>query len=118
VILGKKDYYDILGLQKSATEDELKKAYKKLALKFHPDKNKAPQATEAFKKVSQAFACLNNPEKRKLYDEHGTEEHFQHRGRGHYYEDEDFDPNDIFRMFFGGGMFEHPHQRRYVYRRP
>lgn len=51
-MIGKTDYYDILGLTKTATEDEIKKAYRKLALKFHPDKNRAPQATDAFKKVS------------------------------------------------------------------
>lgn len=79
IILAKKDYYQILNVQKTANEDELKKSYRKLALKFHPDKNKAPQATEAFKKVSQAFACLSNAEKRKLYDEHGTEDNFKQR---------------------------------------
>ena len=51
-IIGKKDYYEILGVGKTADENESKKAYKKLALKFHPDKNRAPQATDAFKKVS------------------------------------------------------------------
>jgi DnaJ-class molecular chaperone len=75
-IIAKKDYYEILGLTKSAGEDEIKKAYRKLALKFHPDKNKAPQADEAFKKISAAFACLSNPDKRRIYDEHGTEEGF------------------------------------------
>ena len=65
-----------MGLTKGANEDQIKKAYRKLALKFHPDKNKAPNATEAFKKISTAFACLSNPEKKKIYDEHGTEENF------------------------------------------
>lgn len=68
-----------MGLTKGAGEDEIKKAYKKLALKFHPDKNRAPNATDAFKKISTAFACLSNQEKRKIYDEHGTEENFQQR---------------------------------------
>ena len=75
-VLAKKDYYEILCLTKGATEDQIKKSYRKLALKFHPDKNKAPNSTEAFKKISQAFACLSNPEKKKIYDEHGTEENF------------------------------------------
>jgi curved DNA-binding protein CbpA len=51
-VLAKKDYYEILGVQRTAVEEELKKSYKKLALKFHPDKNRAPNATEAFKKVN------------------------------------------------------------------
>ncbi len=65
-----------MGLTKGASEDDIKKAYKKLAIKFHPDKNRAPNATEAFKKISTAYACLSNPEKRKIYDEHGNEENF------------------------------------------
>ncbi len=60
-IIAKKDYYEILGVQKTASDDDLKRAYKKLALKFHPDKNRAPQATDAFKKISTAFACLSDP---------------------------------------------------------
>ena len=76
-ILKKTDYYEIIGVPKTATEEEIKKNYKKLALKLHPDKNHSPQATEAFKKVTQAFSCLSNKEKRKVYDEHGTEENFK-----------------------------------------
>jgi DnaJ homolog subfamily B member 12 len=72
-ILGKKVFYDILGVSKTATDDEIKKAYRKLALKVHPDRNKAPSATEAFKKVGQAYACLSESEKRKHYDMFGKE---------------------------------------------
>ena len=78
-ILQKKDYYDILGVAKDSSDDEIKKAYRKLALKLHPDKNRAPQATEAFKKVSSAFACLSNEEKKRIYDQCGSEEGFQQR---------------------------------------
>ena len=60
-----KDYYEILGVTKEATEIEIKKQYRKLALQFHPDKNKAPGASEAFKAIGNAFAVLNDPEKRK-----------------------------------------------------
>jgi len=112
-VIAKSDYYDILGLTRGASEDEIKRAYKKLALKFHPDKNRAPNATDAFKKISTAFACLNNPEKKRIYDEHGTEENFQQR---YHFNQEQFDPNDIFQAFFGGGdiFFGGPgHARRY-----
>ena len=67
-ILCKKNYYDILGVKQGASDDEIKKAYKKHAIKLHPDKNTAPQANEAFKKVSAAYVCLTDPEKRKIYD--------------------------------------------------
>jgi DnaJ family protein B protein 12 len=60
-------------VEKSATEDELKKAYRKISLKLHPDKNRAPQASEAFKKVNAAYACLSDKEKRKIYDMTGSD---------------------------------------------
>ncbi|KAK7068716.1 DnaJ (Hsp40), subfamily B, member 12, partial [Halocaridina rubra] len=69
-----KDYYQILGVTKEATDNDLKKAYRKLALQFHPDKNKAPGASEAFKAVGNAFAVLSDTEKRKQYDLYGPEE--------------------------------------------
>jgi DnaJ-class molecular chaperone len=72
-ILTKKNYYSILGIEKNANDDEIKKVYKKLAIKFHPDKNSAPQASEAFKKVSAAYVCLSDPEKRRHYDQTGEE---------------------------------------------
>uniref|UniRef100_A0A8C7HVY2 DnaJ heat shock protein family (Hsp40) member B14 n=1 Tax=Oncorhynchus kisutch TaxID=8019 RepID=A0A8C7HVY2_ONCKI len=105
-----KDYYEVLGTSKEANEEELKKAYRKLALKFHPDKNQAPGATEAFKKIGNAYAVLSNPDKRKQYDLTGAEEptspghaHSQgfdfHRGF-----EADITPEDLFNMFFGGGF--------------
>jgi DnaJ family protein B protein 12 len=73
--MSKKDYYEILGLKKGqCTEEDIKKAYKKTSLRVHPDKNRAPKSDEAFKKVSQAFMCLSNPQKKAIYDERGTEE--------------------------------------------
>ena len=75
-ILRCKDYYDILGLDKTASTDEIKKAYRKKSIKVHPDKNKDPKAEDAFKKLSQAYACLSDDQKRKSYDMYGNEEDF------------------------------------------
>ncbi|KPJ00336.1 DnaJ protein-like 1 [Papilio xuthus] len=66
-----KDYYKMLGLTKGATDDEIKKAYRKLALKYHPDKNKAPGAEERFKEVAEAYEVLSDKKKREIYDAHG-----------------------------------------------
>jgi DnaJ-class molecular chaperone len=58
----------VLGVQKNCNEVDLKKAFKRKAIKVHPDKNPAPQATDAFKKVNAAMACLSDPDKRRVYD--------------------------------------------------
>jgi len=68
-----KDYYQILGVPRSATDDELKKAYRKLALKFHPDKNKAKEAEEKFKEIGEAYDVLSDKRKRQIYDQTGEE---------------------------------------------
>jgi DnaJ family protein B protein 12 len=68
-----KDYYAVLGVEKSASESDLKKAYKRRAMKVHPDKNSAPKATDAFKKVNAAMACLTDADKRRVYDQVGSE---------------------------------------------
>lgn len=96
IIIEKKDFYDILGIEKTADEAQIKKAYRKLAIKFHPDKNKAKNAEEAFKKVNQAFSVLSDKNKRKNYDMFGTEE-----GLGMSSMPADFNPFDIFEQFFG-----------------
>nr|XP_019938503.1 PREDICTED: dnaJ homolog subfamily B member 12 [Paralichthys olivaceus] len=99
-----KDFYEILGVQKDAPEDELKRSYRKLALKFHPDKNHAPGATEAFKAIGNAYAVLSNANKRQQYDQ--CEEERQHPSRhepGHGNFEPDISPEDLFNMFFGGG---------------
>ena len=72
-----RDYYEVLGVERRAGSAEIADAYRKLAIKFHPDKNRAPNAKDAFQKISTAFACLSDAEKRKIYDEHGTEDDFR-----------------------------------------
>lgn len=68
-----KDYYKILGINENATDDEIKKAYRKLALKYHPDKNKSPQAEEKFKEVAEAYEVLSDKKKRDIYDKYGED---------------------------------------------
>jgi DnaJ family protein B protein 12 len=111
-----KDYYDILGVEKSCSVEEIRKAYRKLSLKVHPDKNKAPGSEEAFKKVCKAFKCLSDGDLRRQYDQMGLVEEFEHnqqynvrrrrRRTAHDLFDDDIDPDEIFRAFFGqGDMF-------------
>ncbi|XP_055608380.1 dnaJ homolog subfamily B member 14-like [Uranotaenia lowii] len=112
-----KDYYEILGITKEATDSDIKKAYKKLALQLHPDKNKAPGSVEAFKSVGNAVATLTDAQKRKEYDLFGNQEtsssHFSSASNGNRYRnrfESDIDPNNLFNVFFGGN-FPHQHQR-------
>jgi curved DNA-binding protein CbpA len=69
------NYYQLLGLKKGATDDQIKKAFKKMAIKFHPDKNKDDPdgAKQKFQKIANAYETLSDPEKRQIYDEHGEE---------------------------------------------
>jgi len=101
--MAKRDYYEILGVDRSASKDDIKKAYRKLALQYHPDKNKEKGAEEKFKEISEAYAVLHDDEKRKMYDQYG------HAGIDQRYSTEDIfrgtDFNDIFRtMGFDFGM--------------
>ena len=69
-----KDYYKILGLQsRGASEEDIKKAYRKMALKYHPDKNKSAGAEEKFKEIAEAYEVLSDPKKRQVYDQYGEE---------------------------------------------
>ena len=67
----KRDYYDILGVSKNASEDDLKKAFRKLAFQYHPDRNKEASAEEKFKEINEAYQVLSDPEKRSQYDRFG-----------------------------------------------
>lgn len=98
------DYYKILGIEKTASAEEIKKAYRKLALKWHPDKNPNNKAAEEkFKKISEAYAVLSDTQKRKDYDMYGSADQFRQR-----YTQEDifrgFDLNDILRGFGFGDL--------------
>ena len=67
----KRDYYEILGLSRNANSEEIKKAFRQQALKYHPDKNKDPDASDRFKEVNEAYQVLSNPEKKSQYDQFG-----------------------------------------------
>lgn len=125
------DYYSTLGVSKSASEKEIKSAYRKLALQWHPDKNKSPEAAEKFKAINQAYEVLSDSKKKATYDQVGHD-NFNRGGYGSHagtrgggtgswgqsgpfsytytsggnpFEDSGFsDPFDIFETFFGGGF--------------
>ncbi|XP_070536901.1 dnaJ homolog subfamily A member 1-like [Ptychodera flava] len=99
-------FYDILGVKPTASESELKKAYRKLALKYHPDKN--PEDPEKFKMISMAYEVLSDEKKRKLYDEAGEQGIKEGSTGGGGFSS----PMDIFDMFFGGGSRRHQRERR------
>ena len=67
----KRDYYDVLGISKGASDDEIKKAYRKLAKQYHPDVNKAPDAEAKFKEINEAYEVLSDPQKKATYDQFG-----------------------------------------------
>lgn len=127
-----KDYYKILGVKKDATSAEMKKAYRKLAVEFHPDKNKSKEAEEKFKGINEAYEVLSNPKKRQNYDQFGSagpqggpgggspfggggpfgsaqgqgqgpfRYHYSQNGSSQGFDASSSDPFDIFEQFFGG----------------
>jgi len=114
----KKDYYEVLGVPKEASEKDIKSAYRKLAMKYHPDRSDAADAEERFKEISEAYAVLSDPEKRQKYDQFG------HAGISGQYSQEDIfrgvnfedllrgfgfgGSESIFDMFFGGSRGRGP----------
>lgn len=101
----KRDYYEVLGVSKQASKQEIKKAYRKLVKEYHPDKNKSPDAEGKFKEVQEAYDILNDDQKRKAYDQfgHAGTEGFGSQGGGTYnYSGNYEDLSDILNQFFGG----------------
>ncbi|KAI0707338.1 DnaJ-domain-containing protein [Earliella scabrosa] len=98
VLVHAADLYKILELSKSASEQDIRKAYKRLSRKYHPDKNKEPGAEEKFVEIAHAYEVLSDSTKRQIYDRHGEEGLKAHEGGQHY-----ANPFDMFQSFFGGG---------------
>lgn len=103
--MAKRDYYEVLGVSRNADNEEIKKSYRKLALKYHPDKNPGDHtAEERFKEVGEAYEALSDPQRREAYDRYGHDAFDPRRragARGGFH-----DPFDIFREAFGGGAVE------------
>ena len=97
----KRDYYEILGISRTASEDEIKSAFRSLARKYHPDVNKEPDAEERFKEINEAYMVLSDAEKRSVYDRYG---HEGLRSAGGMPDWNNVDPFEIFEQFFGGGF--------------
>ena len=96
----KRDYYEVLGVEKGATKKDIKKAYRKLAMEYHPDVSEDPEAGEKFKEISEAYAVLSDDEKKNTYDQYG------HAGMGGFSQEDIFNNinfEDIFRGFGFGG---------------
>lgn len=107
----KRDYYEVLGVQKGASKDQIKDAYRKLALQYHPDRNKDAGAEEKFKEISEAYAVLSDDQKRGQYDNLGHAGFDQQYSQEDIFRSTDFDSvfrdmgfGDLFRSIFGGGF--------------
>ncbi len=112
----KRDYYEVLGVSRNASKEEIKDAYRKLAMQFHPDRNKAPEAEEKFKEISEAYAVLSDDDKRQQYDTLGHAGFDQRYTPEDIFRGADFESifrdlgfgfggfGDLFRTIFGGGF--------------
>ncbi len=112
-----RDYYDVLGVPKGATKEQVKDTYRKLALQYHPDRNKSPDAEERFKEISEAYAVLSDDDKRRQYDTYGeesihqrysTEDIFRGADFGDVFRGTGFGFDDLFAQFFGGAVRQSP----------
>ncbi|MGO3750321.1 DnaJ domain-containing protein, partial [Vagococcus salmoninarum] len=108
--MAKRDYYEVLGVSKSATDDELKKAYRKLSKQYHPDINKEADAEDKFKEITEAYEVLSDPQRRAAYDQYGHASTDPNYGGGGGFGGGGFGGaggfggfEDIFESFFGGG---------------
>jgi molecular chaperone DnaJ len=103
--MNKKDYYEVLGVSKTATDEEIKRAFRKLAKQYHPDVNKDPGAEEKFKEIGEAYAILSDPEKRRQYDQFGHAAFEGGSGGGFSgFNAEDIDLSSIFEDLFGSSF--------------
>lgn len=112
--MAERDYYEVLGVKKGASIEELKKAYRKLAVKYHPDKNQGnKEAEERFKEINEAYAVLSDPQKKAQYDQFGTtgfhqrfsqEDIFRGFDVGDLFRDQGFGTDDIFSRIFGDAL--------------
>ena len=104
--MNKKDYYEVLGLSKGASDEEIKRAFRKLAKQYHPDVNKEPGAEEKFKEIGEAYAVLSDPQKKASYDQYGHAAFSNGAGGAGFsgFNMDDIDLGDIFGDLFGGGF--------------
>ena len=103
--MAKKDYYEVLGVSKDASEDEIKSAFRKLAKKYHPDLNKEPDAADKFKEAQEAYAVLSDKNERAKYDQFGHAAFDNNGNPGGGYDFSGFDFSSIFDEIFGGSGF-------------
>ncbi|MDF9825059.1 DnaJ-class molecular chaperone [Breznakia sp. PF5-3] len=117
--MAQKDYYQILGVSKTATADEIKKAYRKLAMKYHPDVSKEANAEAKIKEVNEAYEILGDPEKRKSYDQFGQagpeqmryRQQYQQSGQGSYQQFTTME--DLFEAFFRANAQQQQQRQQY-----
>ncbi|KAH3816830.1 dnaJ homolog subfamily B member 9-like [Dreissena polymorpha] len=108
-----RDYYEILGLKRNANEKEIKRAFRKLALKYHPDKNKDPDAEEQFREIAKAYEVLSDPEKRRQYDTFGDNSGQQGGSGGGQGGGFNFNFNDFFKGFDEAFKARHDHPNQH-----